>query len=94
MIGRFLLAAWSLVDPGAQEAVGRVRRGQEVVDPEPLVARPAALLAVPERVFVRLGIEGAVGVGPALMEQGAEPRAAVALAPGLRRSVATFAEGR
>src|SRR5258708_38741554 len=75
VIGGPLLAAWAFVDLACGDAVHRLRREQQMVDPQPLVAVPAASLVIPEGVAVGLAVKGAVGIGEAEMEQRPEARA-------------------
>src|ERR1700676_2250820 len=46
-----------------------------MIDPQPLVAVPAAGLIIPKRIAVRLRVKDAGGVGQAEMKERAEARA-------------------
>ena len=72
VVGRVGQAAYGLVDAGGREAVGGLRREQQVVDAQAPVLGPAAGLVVSERVDGRVGLEGAHGVGQAEIEQRAQ----------------------
>src|SRR3546814_16135719 len=50
VIGRFFLCPWCPVHLRVDQPVGRLRAEQQMVDPEPGVARPAACLIIPEAV--------------------------------------------
>ena len=50
VVGRLVPAAHMLVDAGIDEAVGRLRRQQQVVDADAVVLLPGAGLIIPERV--------------------------------------------
>src|SRR5205085_2770534 len=63
VIGGAILAARALVDVTGGDAVGGLRRQQEVIDAQSLVAVPAAGLVIPERVFVQLPMKHAISVG-------------------------------
>src|SRR5260370_843115 len=74
---RFHAINWSMRGAllyGICEIVG-MRRQQEVVDPRPLVAVPAARMIVPEGIALRFAMKGAVGVAEPQMKQRAESRA-------------------
>ena len=75
VVGGAVLGPRLLVDVAGGDPVGRMRRQQQMVDPQPLVAVPAPGLVIPEGVAVRLAVEDAVGVGQPEIEEGAEPRA-------------------
>ena len=63
MVGGLLPAAGVLVDAGGDEPVGRLRRGQDVVDADAVVLLPGARLIVPERVDAGPRQAGAHDVG-------------------------------
>src|SRR5437588_241510 len=48
VVGRLLPGAHVLVDAGGDEAVGRLRRQQQVIDPDTVVLLPGARLIIPE----------------------------------------------
>ncbi|GGI67195.1 hypothetical protein GCM10007973_00410 [Polymorphobacter multimanifer] len=56
-----------------------MRREEQVIDAEAVVALPGAGLIVPEGPYAAARVEAADGVGPALPEQGAEGGAAFRL---------------
>ena len=62
-----------LVDFAHRDPVGGVRRQQQMIDPQTLVAVPATGLIVPKGVAVRLAVENAVGIGQSEMDEGAKP---------------------
>ena len=61
-----------LVDAGADQPVGGLRRQQHVVDADAVVLLPGAGLIVPEGVEAGSSVERAHGIGQAEMGQRAE----------------------
>ena len=49
-----------------------MRRQQQVIDPQPLVAVPTARLVIPERVDMRLGVKRPERIGETEMEEAAK----------------------
>ena len=73
VVAGLLLAARPFVDAGAAQPVGGLGRAKQMVDAEARVALPAAGGIVPEGVEpVVVGVEGAQGVGPALVDDPAQ----------------------
>src|SRR4029078_3876198 len=72
VIAGAVLAARALIDIAGGDPVGRVRRQQQVIAAQPLVAVPAAGLVIPKGVFVRLAMKHAIGVGHPEIEEGPE----------------------
>src|SRR3546814_9038217 len=61
---------WCPVHLRVDQPVGRLRAEQQMVDPEPGVARPAACLIIPEAVEpVVIGVDEPQRVGPSLKHQ-------------------------
>src|SRR5215471_11795252 len=58
-----VLGARLLVDVACRDPVCRMRREQQMIDAQPLVAVPPPRLVIPEGVAVRLAVKHAVGVG-------------------------------
>src|SRR5690606_1984646 len=75
VVGRLFAGAHFLVDRDAAQAVGGLRREEQVVDADAVVALPGAGLVVPERIEAVLVGDGAQGVCEAEVEKGAELRA-------------------
>src|SRR5512138_1089068 len=76
VIARLFLPARPFVDARAAQAVGRLRRAQQMIEPEAEIALPAARGVVPECVELVLArVEGAQRIGPALVHDPA-PRIA------------------
>ena len=69
MVAGLLLAARPAVDAGLDQAIGEIRRQQQVVQPQALVARPAVPQIGPEGPKRSGRMELAQGVGPALAQQ-------------------------
>ena len=65
VVGRLLPGPHMLVDAGAGEPVGGLRRQQQVIDADAVVLLPGAGLIVPERVERRPSVVGANRVGQA-----------------------------
>ena len=74
MVAGLLAAAIFLVDAGIKEAVGGERAQQQMVDAEARVAPPRAGRIVPESVDRPFRVAGTDGVGPTLVEDGAQGR--------------------
>src|SRR6185503_6683701 len=72
VVGRLLPAAGELVDAGSVEAVGRLRRHQDMVDADAMVLLPGAGLVVPEGVDAGLRVAGAHRVGEAQVDERTE----------------------
>ena len=75
MVRRLLAPAHHAVDLRLAQTVGGLRREQEMVDTDAVVALPGAALIVPEGETVAGRMTLADGVGPALMEKRAPPGA-------------------
>src|SRR6185437_2005061 len=75
VVGPLVFAARPLVDVGVEQAVGGLRRAQQVIDAQALVAIPAPGLIIPEAVAMRLGMEDAERIDQAEVEEGAEAAA-------------------
>src|SRR5215472_5321880 len=58
-----VLGPGPLVDVAGGDPVRRLRRQQQMIDPQALVAMPASGLIIPESVAVRFAMEDAVSVG-------------------------------
>ena len=72
MVGRLGLAALVLVDADGREAVGGLRREQQMVDAQAVVLLPGAGLVIPVGVLRPLDMDGAHRVGQAEIEQRAQ----------------------
>src|SRR5438270_12675004 len=75
VIGGAVLRPRLLVDVAGGNSVGRMRRQQQMIDAQPLVAVPAPGLVIPEGIAVRLAMKDAIGVGQPEVEERAKPRA-------------------
>ena len=80
MVGGLGLPPRLLVDGAAGEAVGGLRREQQMVDADAVVELEGAALIVPEAVGATLiGVQGAEGLGEAQVAERAEGTAALGL---------------
>lgn len=77
MIAGAIQVAHPTADAGVHEQSRQFRRQQQVVDAQALVLGPAEAKVRPEGPQRPLGMDGAQGVGPALVEQPLERRAAL-----------------
>ena len=72
VIRRPVLRPGLLVDLAGGGPIRRLRRQQQVIDPQSFITMPAPSLIIPERVAVRLQVKDAVGVGQSEIEQRAK----------------------
>jgi hypothetical protein len=75
VVRRFRLAAFVTFDTDGGQAVGGLRREQQVIDTQAEVTRPGAGLVVPIGILPPGGMKRADGIGQAKIEQRAEGRA-------------------
>src|SRR5207237_853742 len=75
VIGGAVLRPRLLVDAAGGNPVGRMRRHQQMIDAQPLVAVPTPGLVIPEGIAVRLAVKDAVSVGQPEVKESAKPRA-------------------
>ena len=68
MVACAFLATDLAIHPGADKTLGAFRAQKQMIDAQPGIARPAISHVVPERVHGRIGMQGADGVGPSLVE--------------------------
>src|SRR3954453_14198864 len=90
MVAGALLPAHMPVDAGHGESSSRPGAEEEMVEAQPMVARPAIELVVPERVHGLVGMGLTHRINPSLVEKAAEGGAAFrleesVLVPGPRR---------
>ena len=79
MIAGALLPAWRAIHTSIDKSIRGHRVQQEKIDAEPRVTVPAIALVVPERIHWLIGVAGADGIDPALIEQTPEAGAAFGL---------------
>src|SRR3954451_3451524 len=79
MVAGAFLAAHLAIDAGLEQARRYLRAQQQMIEPQSGVARPAVALVVPEREHRFFRMQRADRVGPALVDQRLERRAALRL---------------
>src|ERR1700756_388900 len=79
VVTRAVLAAHLSVDIGPCQAWRELRAEQEMVKPQPRVARPTVSLVIPEGVYRRLRMQRADRIRPALRDKRGEGCAALGL---------------